>query len=295
MVLDASQLNIITASSQVAQISTTDMGSVGMQLSGTWTGTLLPQVTVDGVNWITITIAPVPAAAVVSSITSNGIFQANVSGFKSFRLSSQVAPPWTGTATISLQATPTTATISELLAGGTSGSTTVVQPTASLLNATVVGPAASGAAASGNPVQIAGVYNSTAPSPSTGQLEPLQLDSLGDLQINSYTAIAGESLSYNRLMTAPSYNYLYQSGTTAGVTVKNGAGILHTLTISTPVASSVITLYDNTAASGTVITVITLPATLLEGPMTLHYDVAFNTGLELVVATGASVVTISFL
>ncbi len=40
------------------------------------------------------------------------------------------------------------------------GNVTVIQPTASLLNATVVGPAAEAAAASGNPVRVAGVDSS---------------------------------------------------------------------------------------------------------------------------------------
>lgn len=79
-------------------------------------------------------------------------------------------------------------------------------------------------------------------------------------------------------------------------TVRGGPGVLHTITINTPVASSVITIYDNTAASGTKIGTITLPATLLqEGPYTAIYDVIFATGLTITTATGASDITVSYI
>lgn len=82
--------------------------------------------------------------------------------------------------------------------------------------------------------------------------------------------------------------------TTATTAVKSGAGFLHSVTINTPVASSVITLFDNTAPSGTKIGTITLPATLLtEGPYTALYDVVFNTGLTVTTGTGASDITIA--
>lgn len=55
------------------------------------------------------------------------------------------------------------------------------QATASNLNAQVVGNVASGAADSGNPVKVAGKYESTPLSLSTGQRADLQLDSGGAL------------------------------------------------------------------------------------------------------------------
>ncbi|HET8688158.1 MAG TPA: hypothetical protein VFM18_16105, partial [Methanosarcina sp.] len=45
----------------------------------------------------------------------------------------------------------------------------------------------------------------------------------------------------------------FQQGLTAGVTLKNGAGNLHSVILSGITNNSVLTLYDNTAASGTVI------------------------------------------
>lgn len=89
----------------------------------------------------------------------------------------------------------------------------------------------------------------------------------------------------------------YENITTDTTTdVNSGEGILHSITINTPIASSVITVYDNTAASGTKIATITLPATLVsQGPMTALYDVTYTTGLTIVTGTGASDVTVSYI
>lgn len=75
--------------------------------------------------------------------------------------------------------------------------------------------------------------------------------------------------------------------------VKTSAGILHTITFNKPVATGVITIYDNTAASGTVIGTITVPAS--PQPVTLEFDVAFGTGLTITTATAAQDITVSFI
>lgn len=100
----------------------------------------------------------------------------------------------------------------------------------------------------------------------------------------------------NDSITSYPFGHTYSNiTTTTTTTVKSGAGVLHSLTINTPVASSVITIYDNTAGSGTKIGTITLPATLLsEGPQGVILDLAFSTGLTLVTATGASDITVGW-
>lgn len=89
------------------------------------------------------------------------------------------------------------------------------------------------------------------------------------------------------------YNYTNIT-TTATTSIKSGAGFLHSLTINTPVATSVITIYDNIAASGTKIATITIPGTLVgEGPNTAIYDVVYKTGLTISTATAASDITVA--
>ncbi len=89
--------------------------------------------------------------------------------------------------------------------------------------------------------------------------------------------------------------YQHKNITTATTTdVKGSPGFLHTVSINTPVASSTIKIYDNTAGSGTLIGTITLPATLLsQGPMYALLDVWCSVGIT-IVTTGTSDITVSY-
>ena len=83
--------------------------------------------------------------------------------------------------------------------------------------------------------------------------------------------------------------FSYSNITTATTTtVKSGAGFLHAITINTTAAGA-ITIYDNTAASGTKIG--TLKASI--GEQTFILNVSFGTGLTIVTAA-ASDVTVSY-
>lgn len=89
--------------------------------------------------------------------------------------------------------------------------------------------------------------------------------------------VAQAPLSYKNLAGAATY------------VIKSGAGTLRNLVVNTTAATA-ITIYDNTAASGTKI------ATIAASPVigsNFYYDVAFTTGLTIVLA-GASDVTISY-
>jgi hypothetical protein len=74
-------------------------------------------------------------------------------------------------------------------------------------------------------------------------------------------------------------------------TVKSRPGYLHTICVNTPAGTGTVTIYDNTAASGTKIGTITSFASV-GGCFT--YDVAFWTGLTIVTATAAPDITVSF-
>lgn len=81
---------------------------------------------------------------------------------------------------------------------------------------------------------------------------------------------------------------------TAGATtvVVHGGGQLHTICDNLPVNSSTITVYDNTAASGAVVGIITNLATA-GGPYCMEYDVIVSTGLT-IVTSGADDVTVAY-
>lgn len=74
-------------------------------------------------------------------------------------------------------------------------------------------------------------------------------------------------------------------------TIKTTSGVLHTVCINTPAATGTITIYDNTAASGTKIGTITSFAST---PGCFNYDVQFWTGLTIVTGTAAPDITVSF-
>lgn len=74
---------------------------------------------------------------------------------------------------------------------------------------------------------------------------------------------------------------------------RTGSGVLHAITVNKAVASGTITIYDNTAGSGTKIGIITFPATLLANQNTLIYDVVFTTGLT-IVTVEANDITVSW-
>lgn len=82
------------------------------------------------------------------------------------------------------------------------------------------------------------------------------------------------------------------SAGTATTVVKSGAGFLHSITINTKGASSnTLTVYDNTAASGTIIALIGTTGQ----EQTLTYDVNFTTGLTCASASGTGAdYTVSF-
>ena len=78
----------------------------------------------------------------------------------------------------------------------------------------------------------------------------------------------------------------------ATTTVKSGAGTLVKIVYNKPIASSVVTIYDNTAASGTKIATITNPVALLQQQLYLPYEVKFSTGLTLVTSAADDITVV---
>lgn len=142
----------------------------------------------------------------------------------------------------------------------------------------------------GTPAQ----YLLAAPTLISGQDTQLYTDSSANLLVSLATTISGEDLVNDVLKVEKRFSYTGITGQATTV-IKSGSGLLSAITINTPVATSVITIYDNTAASGTKIATITLPATLLQqGPYTAVYNVSFTTGLTIVTGTASSDITVSW-
>lgn len=95
-----------TANSTVSVALAGD-STVSIQVTGTYTGALTPQVTVDGSNWValgSVGLVNVNTGAYSATIASaaTGIFQAEVTGYAQFRISANAAV--TGTATVTIRA-----------------------------------------------------------------------------------------------------------------------------------------------------------------------------------------------
>jgi hypothetical protein len=88
--------------------------------------------------------------------------------------------------------------------------------------------------------------------------------------------------------------YFHQAGTTAGQVLKYSSGVLHEITVSGVSNNSVITLYDNFAASGSIIwTSGSMPSNSVPFYIDLRL-VRFYIGLTLVIATADSTVTVLY-
>lgn len=93
----------------------------------------------------------------------------------------------------------------------------------------------------------------------------------------------------------PFANYnAYKNITAAATTVvKAGPGQLFAINLNNMAAASVMTVFDNTAASGTVIATYTQGAAAQVSPVTLFYDCKFNIGLT-VLTTNTNDITVTF-
>ena len=71
----------------------------------------------------------------------------------------------------------------------------------------------------------------------------------------------------------------------ATTVIKSGEGILHRIVVNTALANGTLTIYDNTAGSGTKIGTVTVPAAVLLNHFVLEFGLQFSTGLTIVGAT----------
>jgi hypothetical protein len=104
-ILNSNLTGVATAGSAV-EIDTEGKSLAVVQVTGTWTGTLSLQVTVSSDVWVTVgsaTFANAATRGVGTTITANGIYQFDVSGYTSVRVTATAA--MTGTANMLLNAT----------------------------------------------------------------------------------------------------------------------------------------------------------------------------------------------
>lgn len=68
-----------------AALNVAGTSRLGLQVSGTFVGTVTFEATVDGTNWVALVLTPAGGGAAVSTATAPGLFSGSVSGFSQFR------------------------------------------------------------------------------------------------------------------------------------------------------------------------------------------------------------------
>lgn len=151
----AAQTSITTSSSATSGCATittdTDKSTVGIQVTGTWTGTLQPQVAIQGQAAVNTQVTPAGSSTPQSTITVNGIYTTSVAGTSTFQL---CGPTGTGTAVVWLNGSKAAVKVQ----GGGSGSGTVSA------NNTAAGAVANYAAAGGSTTVGPTTLNYVAPT-----------------------------------------------------------------------------------------------------------------------------------
>lgn len=133
---------------------------------------------------------------------------------------------------------------------------------------------------------LPGVYNVTPITLTDGEGAAQALDVNQNGMVTLATSVAGEDIANDVLKVEQRFSPTYISTATT-TTVKSGVGFLHSITITESVASTIV-VYDNTAASGTIIASFVASA----GTGTYTFDVSFTVGLTIITA-GASKLTVS--
>lgn len=100
----------VATTNSAVEIDLQGLGGLSIQVTGTYTGALSLQVTVNGTTWVTAAGIPLIAIGTSNGYSATiasaavGIFQANVAGFVKARISGLAA--MTGTAAVTLNAIP---------------------------------------------------------------------------------------------------------------------------------------------------------------------------------------------
>ncbi len=135
------------------------------------------------------------------------------------------------------------------------------------------------------------LYHSSPVTRTNGQGGPLETDATGNLRTAEASAAQAEDNTVGVFKVEQRFSATNMTTATT-TTIKSGAGLLHAIIVNKAIAAATISLFDNTAGSGTSLGVITFGAALLtDPPLNAIYDVSFSTGLT-VTTSGATNITL---
>jgi hypothetical protein len=250
-----------TAASTVACLQMGGDASAGIQVTGTYTGALTPQVSVDGSNWVAMSATAllnintnVFSATIASAAV--GIYQVDVAGFKLFRITALAAVTGTAVVTIEISSGGSMFALDAPIPTGTNsiGNLGTVATVSTVTAVTTV-------------ATVTNITNAVQQAPSTtGGLSSTTLISAASTNATSVKASAGQlyAIQAFNLNAAPRYLKIYNkaSAPTVGTDTPvatylipaNGAGFIidipFGMTLSTGLAFAItggITVADTTA------------------------------------------------
>lgn len=244
---DTTASGTVTAVSQTVTIATNGQSTVGIQVTGSFTGTLLVEGTTDGSTWSPTTVAALSNGTLQTSITGPFNGQSNVGGLSSLRLRATAFSA--GTATVSLRASVGVSTImlDNPLPAGTNSIGTVVPSGGDLTSANqqtkltdgtnVVSVLKSDGTAAGQNAQIIAPTYLPIPINTTVTNAPVGVTDVGNYKSVSFdlTSISSGSITFqgsndnSTWRTVALANVNYTGATTTTTTSSSGiyAGILN--------------------------------------------------------------------
>jgi hypothetical protein len=177
-----------TAGSSVT-ISTVGLGALGIGITGTWTGTLTFQYSMDGNNWFNDFMYNSSTGAFVTSITASGNFEVAIGAYRAYRIVSTAAMTGTAIITINGGLTPSIVNTLSAITDGANNGPVAVKPASTQSAVTdqalVVALSPASAQTRASTTTVAGVASSA----SSVTILAANAARLGAVIVNSSTAI----------------------------------------------------------------------------------------------------------
>jgi hypothetical protein len=115
-------------------LSVSGVGGVGVQVSGTFSGTLTFEGSVDGITYAALNLTPINSSTGASTTTTTGVWSGGVGGLAIVRV--RMSSYTSGTAVVTIQNAPTSARGG---GGGGSGTVTSIATTSPITGGTITG------------------------------------------------------------------------------------------------------------------------------------------------------------
>ncbi len=220
---DSSITGTLGALNAVLNLPINDVSSAYALISGTWVGTIQFQGSVNGSTFVPLEAVqggPTNAYSTAGFTSNGGVRIALPAGFTSIQA---VMMAYTsGTATVVINASQAVSNAEAIQFNAANLNATVVQGTSPWITKGLADGSVSGGTAGTFSALIGGIYNSVAPSLSSGNQASLQLDNAGNLKITGTVTALDASIGVVGSAPPTSAGYMGALVSTASPSYSNG-------------------------------------------------------------------------